>query len=74
MVVSAQSFESQSKGVRRRAAEVRQNWSASEKAARTGLPPDMPNRLRRHLVGRPDINWEVQPEFALFPWRPVCEP
>lgn len=74
MVVSTQSFESRGKSIRRRAAEIRQNWSASEKATRTGLPPDMPNRLRRHLVGRPEDTWEVEMNLGLFPWRPVCEP
>jgi hypothetical protein len=74
MVISTHSFESQGKGIRRRAAEIRQNWSASEKVARTGLPPDMPNRLRRHLVGRAEISWTVEADWSLFPWRPVCEP
>jgi hypothetical protein len=74
MVVSTQSFESQGKAIRRRAAEIRENWSKSEKAARTGLPPDMPNRLRRHLVGRLEDTWAVQADMGLFPWRPVCEP
>ena len=74
MVVSTRSFPSGDNAIRRRAAEIRQNWSASEKAARTGLPPDMPNRLRRHLVGRPEIIWTQQADLSLFPWRPVCEP
>jgi hypothetical protein len=74
MVVGTQSFEPHGKSIRRRAAEIRRNWSASEKAARAGLPPDMPNRLRRHLIGRPEIRWNVEADLSLFPWRPVCEP
>ena len=32
--------------VERRAAEVRRSWSLAERMRRTGLPPDMPLRLR----------------------------
>jgi hypothetical protein len=39
--------------VRRRAAKIRQNWTASERRRRTGLPPDLPHKLRRHLCGWP---------------------
>lgn len=44
--------------VRKRAAEVRRNWSPVEKIRRTGLPPDTPARLRHFILG------DAQPEFA----------
>jgi hypothetical protein len=42
--------------VRRRAAEIQQNWSPLEKLRRTGLPPDMPPKLR-HFLGAPQHAW-----------------
>ncbi len=39
--------------VRRRAAQIRQNWTTSERRRRTGLPPDMPQKLRYYLGGWP---------------------
>jgi hypothetical protein len=35
-----------SKEIEQRAAQVRRRWSFSERIRRTGLPPDMPIRLR----------------------------
>ncbi len=35
--------------VRQRAAEVRGNWSATERRRREGLPPDIPTKLRNYL-------------------------
>jgi hypothetical protein len=43
--------------VRKRAAEIRQHWSPLEKVQRTGLPPDMPFRLREHLFGATERVW-----------------
>lgn len=42
--------------VRRRAAEIQENWSPLEKLRRTGLPPDMPPKLRQFL-GSPQRAW-----------------
>lgn len=39
--------------VRRRAAKVRENWTLTERRRRTGLPPDMPEKLRNYLSGWP---------------------
>jgi hypothetical protein len=36
----------ESKEIEQRAAEVRRQWSFSERIRRTGLPPDMPIRMR----------------------------
>ena len=32
--------------VRKRAAEIRENWSLKERRRRMGLPPDLPHGLR----------------------------
>jgi hypothetical protein len=40
-----------SQEVRKRAAEIRSHWSPLERAQRTGLPPDIPARLRAFLLG-----------------------
>ncbi len=58
-------------GVRRRAAEVRRQWSLSERARRTGLPPDMPARLRAHLNDRTESNWPPAGVFQLVESRLV---
>lgn len=46
--------------VRQRAAEVRGNWSATERRRREGLPPDIPAKLRNYLM-----NWraDTSPEL-----------
>jgi hypothetical protein len=36
--------------VRNRAAEIRRNWSPLEKLRRTGLPPDLPAKLRALIL------------------------
>jgi hypothetical protein len=36
----------ESREIEQRAAEVRRRWSLTERLRRTGLPPDMPIRLR----------------------------
>jgi hypothetical protein len=45
--------------IRRRAEEVRTHWSAAEKRRRTGLPPDVPPRLRAFILGQRDSQWRV---------------
>jgi hypothetical protein len=37
--------------VRKRAAEIRRHWSPLEKLRRTGLPPDIPARLKQFILG-----------------------
>ncbi len=49
--------------IRQRAAKVRQNWTPGERVRRTGLPPDMPIRLRAHLGDVPESVW---PPFGVF--------
>ncbi len=46
------SSRAQAHQVRQRAAEVRGNWSATERRRREGLPPDIPAKLRNYLM-----NW-----------------
>lgn len=43
--------------IQRRAAEIRGHWSLSERIRRTGLPPDIPPRLREYIVGSRDVAW-----------------
>jgi hypothetical protein len=43
--------------VRRRAAEVRRNWSPVEKERRMGLPPDIPTRLKQFILGESEPQW-----------------
>lgn len=54
--------------VAERAAEIRRRWSPVERFHRIGLPPDMPQRLRVQLIGRPECDWPVisqnQPDEA----------
>jgi hypothetical protein len=56
-------------GIYARAAEVRQHWSPRERALRTGLPPDMPARLRAHLFDLPERSWPPMGEFQLVESR-----
>ena len=51
-------FTIESQEVRKRAAEVRNRWSPIEKIRRTGLPPDVPTRLREFILGEPRIEWK----------------
>ena len=46
-----------SQEVRNRAAEIRRHWSPVEKAQRTGLPPDIPARLRELILGPSQASW-----------------
>jgi hypothetical protein len=43
--------------VRKRAAEIRNSWTAGERRRRMGLPPDMPSKVRDHLIGPRSITW-----------------
>jgi hypothetical protein len=43
--------------VRKRAAEIRRGWSPLEKIRRTGLPPDVPARLKQFILGGSQPNW-----------------
>ncbi len=43
--------------VRKRAAGIRRRWSPLEKLQRTGLPPDMPPRLREFFFGSRAHAW-----------------
>jgi hypothetical protein len=45
--------------VRKRAAEIRRHWSPLEKIRRTGLPPDIPERLRQFILGPCQPKWSV---------------
>ena len=49
----------ESREVRQRAAEIRRHWSPIERVERTGLPPDIPARLRDFILGA------RRPEFSL---------
>jgi hypothetical protein len=60
-----QCHTSEPNGFQRRAAEIRRQWSPAERAVRTGLPPDMPHRLREHLVGSLASSWQPLPDFEL---------
>lgn len=43
--------------VQKRAAEIRRDWSPLEKLRRTGLPPDVPARLKQFILGGYQPNW-----------------
>jgi hypothetical protein len=45
--------------VRKRAAEIRRQWSPLEKLQRTGLPPDMPPNLCDYFSSSPPRAWCV---------------
>ena len=61
--------EARGKEIRQRAAAVRANWSPRERAHRTGLPPDMPVRLRAHLNECPEDKWPPAGVFQLVESR-----
>ena len=62
------------KGIRERAAEGRRHWTASERLQRTGLPPDLPSRLRDYLTDWPQLNWPIMPPFELNETRDATVP
>jgi hypothetical protein len=43
--------------VRKRAAEIRGNWSITERRRRKGLPPDIPAKLRDIILAPRSIGW-----------------
>ena len=45
--------------IRKRAAEIRKQWSPVERRRRTGLPPDMPPTLRHYFIRSPQRAWCV---------------
>jgi hypothetical protein len=65
------SKDGKSRKIQQRAAQIRQQWSPRERARRTGLPPDMPARLRDQLDELPVINWPPAGKFELVESRLV---
>jgi hypothetical protein len=53
-------FRADLREAQQRAARIRASWSATEQVTRTGLPPDLPLRLRRLIFGR---SGELQPAY-----------
>jgi hypothetical protein len=45
--------------VEQRAARIRSQWSFAERVRRTGLPPDLPSKLREFILGRRQAQWCV---------------
>jgi hypothetical protein len=45
--------------IRRRAADIRRKWSPLERLRRTGLPPDIPPKLRQYIMGPTQPGWCV---------------
>jgi hypothetical protein len=45
--------------IEKRAARIRSHWSADERLRRTGLPPDVPVRLRDFILGTRQPQWCV---------------
>jgi hypothetical protein len=45
--------------IEKRAAQVRREWSTSERIRRTGLPPDVPARLEEFILGKRQPQWSV---------------
>lgn len=43
--------------IQKRAEQIRRQWSADERLRRTGLPPDVPPRLRAFILGRRQPHW-----------------
>jgi hypothetical protein len=48
--------------IRKRAAQIRSLWSPSERLRRTGLPPDVPPRLRDLIIGCRQPAWSISKE------------
>jgi len=49
--------ELKAQDVQQRAAEIRRQWSPLEKLRRTGLPPDVPARLKQFILGQSQLSW-----------------
>ena len=60
-------FQNESMEVRKRAAEVRRNWSPIETVRRTGLPPDIPTRAPAIHSRRSDARMECRRMWSR--WR-----
>jgi len=45
--------------IEKRAAQIRRQWTMSERVRRTGLPPDVPARLQEFILGRREPQWCV---------------
>jgi hypothetical protein len=45
--------------IQKRAAHIRSHWSPAEKLRRTGLPPDVPTRLREFITGSRQHGWST---------------
>jgi hypothetical protein len=45
--------------IEKRAARIRSQWSVAERVRRTGLPPDVPARLKEFILGRREPQWCV---------------
>ena len=43
--------------IEKRAAQVREHWSAAERVKRMGLPPDVPPRLRAFILDGRQPQW-----------------
>lgn len=54
----------ESQEVRKRAREIRGNWSASERRRRVGLPPDTPSKLRNYILALKTVSWPVESPTA----------
>jgi hypothetical protein len=48
---------------RKRAAEIRAEWTLSERSRRAGLPPDIPFKLRDLLSA--DVTRQLRPAFVV---------
>ena len=45
--------------IQKRAEQIRMQWSADERLRRTGLPPDVPPRLRAFILDRRHPRWHL---------------
>jgi hypothetical protein len=58
--------------IRHRAAAIRRNWSPSERHRRTGLPPDLPPRLRQFILSERSAAWTTAPVESREKMRVIC--
>jgi hypothetical protein len=45
--------------IEKRAAQIRSQWSPTERVRRTGLPPDVPARLQEFIMSPRQPEWRV---------------
>ncbi len=45
--------------IEKRAAKIRSQWSVAERTRRTGLPPDVPARLRDFILNCRQPQWSA---------------